>query len=180
MIHQLRNSTDGAEACYKTTLEITENGSSLTFRFVAVNSKYNCPYRTYNAPHYKGDVCEVFIGTAPDKKVYYEVEITPMNDLFLAKITYQGKDENGSPILHTDYVEESFVKSNAALTDNGYIAEISFDKNNVITGDGDLFFNAYRIETDGEAPEKHLFALNPTMQGRFHVPERYVTLKDYL
>lgn len=181
MIHQLKNSPDGKKACRNTTLEITQNGSFLTFKFVADSSKYNCPYRgIYNAPHYEGDVCEIFIGTSPDKTVYYEFEITPMNDIFLAKITYKGKDENENPILHTDYVEESFVESNVALTDMGYIAELSFDKKHILTGDGEMYFNAYRIETDGEKTEKHLFALNPTMQNKFHVPDSFVSLEKYL
>ncbi len=181
MIHQLKNAANGEPAHYSTTVEILQNGDILTFKFVAESSTYYCPYRNqYNAAHYEGDVCEVFIGTDPEKKVYYEVEITPYNDLFLSKITYKGTDENNNPVLEWDFVEDSFVESSATLTETGYIAEFSFDKNKVLTGDGEMFFNAYRLETDGERMEKYMFSLSPTMRNKFHVPDYYVSLKDYL
>ena len=180
MIYHLKNCRNGKRARYYTTVEILENGSFLTFRFVARHSEYNCPYRTYNAPHYEGDACEIFIGSDPQRRIYYEIEITPFNDLFLAKITYKGKDECENPILQTDFVEESFVKSNVLLTDKGYTAELSFDKNKVLTGDGEMFFNTFRLETDGTESEKHLFALNPTIENNFHVPDSFVVLKEYL
>ena len=53
-------------------------------------------------------------------------------------------------------------------------------KEKINTGDGEIYFNAYRIETDGGEPEKHLCALNPTMQGRFHVPGKFVWLNDFI
>ena len=180
MIHQLKKSSTGEVACYNTTLEISEKDNVLTFKFVAENSKYYCPYNYYNAPHYEGDVCEVFIGTDPNKEVYYEVEITPSNEIFLSKITYKGTDENNNPVLGWDFVEESFVEHSTTITETGYIAQFSFDKNKVLTGDGEMFFNAYRLETDGGEMEKHMFSLSPTMRNKFHVPTSYVSLKDYI
>ena len=180
MIYQLKNCRNGKKARYYTTVEILEKEDRLTFKFVADHSKYNCPHRGYNGLHYEGDVCEIFIGTDPNRKVYYEIEITPLNDLFIAKITYKGRDKKKKPILEVDFVEENFIQSNVILTETGYVVELSFDKKKVFTGEGEMYFNAYRLETDGKKMEKHLFALNPTMQKKFHVPECYVSLKDYL
>ena len=60
------------------------------------------------------------------------------------------------------------------------VGYVPFDLKNIRSGDGEIYFNAYRIETDGGEPEKHLFALNPTMQPKFHVPSKFLWLKDYI
>lgn len=180
MIHNLKNCVEGTAALYKTTLQISERDGRLHFRFVADTSERFCPYSEYNDAHYLGDVCEVFIGSHPEKKEYYEFEITPGNKQFLAHIKYCGEDESGKPILHTTYVEESFVDSTVTPTENGYVAEFSFNKERVKTGDGELCFNAYRIETDGGEAEKHLFSLVPTLKRKFHVPSCFVPIADYL
>ena len=51
---------------------------------------------------------------------------------------------------------------------------------NFSLGNGEIYFNAYRLDTDGEVTEKHLFALFPTMQRKFHVPKYYQYLKEYV
>ena len=99
---------------------------------------------------------------------------------------YNGEDDKDEPILNINFVEDCFVTSNVTLTDGGYIAEVSFDKDAVRMGlgdiryDGEIYFNAYRLETDGGEMDKHLFAMNPTMRHKFHTPEYYVYLKDYV
>ena len=45
-----------------------------------------------NKNHYEGDVCEIFIGSDPQRRAYYEIEINPRGDVFLAKVTYGGTD----------------------------------------------------------------------------------------
>ena len=180
MVYQLKNCQDGEKACYTTTLEIMEEDNVLTFKFEAFNSRYNCPHRGYNGLHYEGDVCEIFIGTDANRKSYYEIEISPLNDIFLAKITYKGTKDGDEPFVNVEFVKKNFISSNVTLTETGYIAVLSFDKQNIFTGEGEVFFNAYRLETDGEQSEKYVFALSPTMKKKFHVPERYVYLKDFL
>ena len=157
-----------------------EEDNVLTFKFEAFNSRYNCPHRGYNGLHYEGDVCEIFIGTDANRKSYYEIEVSPLNDIFLAKITYKGTKDGDEPFVNVECVKKNFISSNVTLTETGYIAVLSFDKQNIVTGEGEVFFNAYRLETDGEQSEKYVFALSPTMKKKFHVPERYVYLKDFL
>ena len=84
--------------------------------------------------------------------------------------------------LNIDFVDEKdcFFRSDVRHTDNGYIVDISIDKTKLNMSLDKIYFNAYRLETDGGEMEKHLFALNPTMCGKFHVPTRYVMLSDYL
>ncbi len=173
---QLRDCPTGGSACYPTALEIIREAGQLRFRFTADHAAFFCPHGGYNENHYEGDVCEVFIGTGPDRHQYYEIEVTPDNALFLAKVTYQGKKENGDPITRLDMIPEEscFVRSAVEKSDNRYVAEIIIDLDKL--GREDLFFNAYRIETDGGERDKHLFALNPTLEPRFHVPERFIAL----
>lgn len=186
MIYQLKDCRTGGEAVYNTTVEITEKNNIVTFRFVAEHSSYYCPHSGYNQIHSEGDACEVLIGADPERRHYYEIEISPKNDLMVALMDYNGEDEKNEPILNINFVEDCFVTSNVTLTDGGYIAEVSFDKDAVRKGlsdiryDGEIYFNAYRLETDGGEMDKHLFAMNPTMRHKFHTPEYYVYLKDYV
>ena len=162
MVYQLKNCQDGEKACYTTTLEIMEEDNVLTFKFEAFNSRYNCPHRGYNGLHYEGDVCEIFIGTDANRKSYYEIEISPLNDIFLAKITYKGTKDGDEPFVNVEFVKKNFISSNVTLTETGYIAVLSFDKQNIFTGEGEVFFNAYRLETDGEQSDQYLHRATET------------------
>ena len=180
MKYELKNCIDGSKAVYRTGFEVSEKDGVLTFVFEAENSEYYCCAPGYNNIHSMGDVCELLIGTDPERGIYYEIEVSPIGDLMIARMTNHGVDENGKPILDIDFVEEPFIKVNMTKTENGYIATLVFDKKNIMTDENEVYFNAYRIETDGGEPEKHLFALNPTMRGKFHVPDKFLWLKDYI
>ena len=182
MKYLLKENVNGCAAPFVTEIEITETDDEYVFTFAAERSLRYCASEEYNGPHYKGDVCEVFIGTDPDRKTYYEIEVSPKNALFLAKITYCGKNPKGEPVLAVDFVpeKECFVKSTVAETDGGYVAEIKINKKRISTENGKIFFNAYRIETDGGEMEKHLLALSPTLCRKFHVPAKFVPLGNYI
>ena len=92
----------------------------------------------------------------------------------------KGDDENGVPILEINFVDVPFLESNVSCTENSYEATVSFPKEKILSGDGEIYFNAYRLETDGGEMDKHLFALNPTMKPKFHRPSHFLWLKDYL
>ncbi|MBQ8374357.1 MAG: hypothetical protein IJX98_02140 [Clostridia bacterium] len=179
-MYLLKNNRTGEEAVYKTELEISEKNGILNFRFIAENSQYYCPEKGYNGIHARGDACEILIGSDPERKVYYEIEISPKNEVLLAKMEYCGITEAGKARLNIGFVKDCFLQSKVELTETGYIVEVSFNKKDILTGDGEVYFNAYRLETDGGTMEKHLFALNPTLCNRFHTPSCYLYLKDYL
>ncbi len=179
MIYKMKNCRDGSAAPYYTTVDITEKNNIVTFAFRADHSEFYCPYSGYNKLHCDGDICEVLIGSDPNRKTYYEIEINPNNEIMLAKMTFGGLDESGKPILSAEYVEKSFLKTAVTRTADGYTATVTFNKNDVMTGEGELYFNAYRIETDGGEMDKHLIALIPTMRPKFHAPEYFGYLKDY-
>ena len=180
MLYELKNFRDGSSATYNTTVDITEKDNVLTFIFTAEHTEFNCHHSGYNKIHSEGDACEVLIGSDPERKVYYEIEISPNNDLMVAEMVNHGFDENNEPILDIHFVDDCFVKSDVTRSDNGYIATVSFDKNYILSGEGEIYFNAYRLETDGGELDKLLFALIPTMLPKFHAPEYFVFLKDYI
>lgn len=182
MRYLLKENVSGGPAPFDTELEITETDDEYVFVFFAEHSFGYCVCNEYNGPHYKGDVCEIFIGTDPSRKTYYEVEVNPRNALFLAKITYCGNNPKGDPVIEAEFVpeEDGFVKSSVTVTGGGYTAVIRIRKERVSTGNGKTFFNAYRIETDGGETEKHLFALSPTLRKKFHVPEKFALLENYM
>ena len=180
MTYTLKNCRTGGEAVYKTTVEITEREGVVTFRFVAENSKYYCCGSKYNDIHSAGDACEVLIGSHLDRLVYHEIEISPEGQLMLARICYNGVDIYGKAMIDVELLDECFVEGSVERFDGGYVATVSFNLEDIMTGPGQVFFNAYRLETDGGECEKHLFALNPTRRPRFHVPVHFLPLKEYL
>lgn len=179
MIYQLKDCRTGGDAAYLTTVDIREENGTLFFDFVAEHTAYYCPHDGYNKIHSEGDACEVLIGSDSRREFYYEIEISARGDLMLAKMQYKGVDDKGVPILGLDFVEDCFVKGSVTKTEKGYKACVSFPKECIKTGEGEVFFNAYRLETDGGEMDKHLFALVPTMRPKFHAPTYFAYLKDY-
>lgn len=180
MLYELKNCRDGSTATYKTTVDISVKAGVITFTFDAENTEFYCPYSGYNKIHSEGDACEVLIGSDPERKVYYEIEISPRNDLMVAEMVNHGFDGNNEPILDIHFVDTCFVTSEVQKRKNGYTATVSFPSDKILSGDGEIYFNAYRLETDGGEMDKHLFALNPTMLPKFHAPKYFCFLKDYI
>ncbi len=177
MKYYLKENYKAGEAIYKTSVDITEKDGTIKFFFEAENSKCYCPYNKYNEELFEGDVCEVFIGSDPLREIYYEIVLAPNNTLFLARVTDRGNRDYD--IDHIDK-KDCFVEYHAGKTEKGYFAEFKFKLQDIRTGDGEIIFNAFRIDTDGEYPEKHLFALNPSLRDTFHYTPAMVKLKDYL
>ena len=180
MIYELKNCRNGEASPYKTTVNISENEGLLTFKFVAEHTEFYCPHHSYNDIHSEGDACEVLIGSDPDRRFYYEIEISPENNLMVALMENKGDDENGVPILGINFVEDCFVKVSVIKNADSYEATVIFPKEKILSGNGEIYFNAYRLETDGGEMDKHLMALNPTMKPKFHRPSHFLWLKDYL
>lgn len=182
MKYWMKNNHTGGAAAYESTVEITEKDGLLTFFFTARHSGYYAPYKLYNENHYEGDVCEVMIGSSADRRTYYEIEVSPENGLFLAKVTNDGFDAAGAPLLTLDYVpaDACFVKSAVEKTAEGYTVTVTLPKEKILCGDGPIFFNTFRIDTDGGAEmDRHLITLFPTLCPTFHVPARFDLLEEY-
>lgn len=179
MLYELKNCRNGGQAVYPTTVDITEENNIVTFRFTAAHSSFYCPHQGYNCIHSEGDACEVLIGSDPARKVYYEIEISANGDMMLAEMTNRGDDEKGEPILDIHFIDDCFVSGRVEKNGDGYIASVSLDKRHVMKHGSSIYFNAYRLETDGGEMDKHLFALIPTMKHKFHVPVFFAPLSEY-
>ena len=106
MLYELKNCRDGSSATYNTTVDITEKDNVLTFIFTAEHTEFYCPHSGYNKIHSEGDACEVLIGSDPERKVYYEIEISPNNDLMVAEMVNHGFDANNEPIIDIHFVDD--------------------------------------------------------------------------
>ncbi len=187
MRYELRDCTTGEiDESRKTTVDISVEKGVATFVFTCKNCQYYCPYRGYNDIHSVGDAVEILIGTDKNRKVYYEIELSPLNGQMLAQMTYKGEEDGGKKILlDIDFVKESFVKSSVLIQENGYVATLQFPLEKIYSGEGEVYFNAYRLDTDGGKlscykDEQLLFALNPTGRPKFHTPDKFLMLKDYV
>ena len=180
MIYELKNCRNGEPCEHPSTVEITECDGVVKFFFHCEETQYYCPYHSYNKIHSIGDACEVLIGTDPARKQYYELEISAEGELMLAKMTNHGLDEKGDPILDIGFVDVPFIKGEFIKTEKGYDASFTFKLADINTGDGEVYFNAFRLDTDGGEKNKHLYALSPTFVPRFHITDKFLWLKDYL
>ena len=167
----LKDNRTGEEAVYKTTVEVTIDDKYLNFFFDCKSSKFYSAYEGYNTNIYEGDVCEAFVCTDGSRQIYYEIEVAPNNSVFFKRIENFGdgvKNAYDMPNVIVSFVEidgdDYTVNFSVPLQDIGYSKEKG------------ILFNAYRIDTDGGAMGKHLFAANPTMSGTFHKPEFFIEL----
>ena len=180
MKYELKNCKNGEAGVYPTTVDISVKDGIITFFFECENCKFFVPFTGYNKIHSAGDSCEILIGSDPERKVYYEIEISAKGELMIAKMTYNGADETGEPILDIDFSEECFAEAEVKPWKDGYTCKVSFPLEKIMTGEGEIYFNAQRLDTDGGVYDKHLWALSPTMFPRFHRPWYFVYLKDYV
>lgn len=165
MIAYLKNNKTGQPAKYPTVLEYSRVGNSLRFKFTCEDSKLFSAYSEDNEPIYDGDVCEVFLSTGGKMNEYYELEVAPNGTIFFAKII----NDNG---LKTSFLQKNF-SSSVTLTDIGYEVEIVIPFESVAIGKYPVYFNAFRIETQGDE-EHRLMALNPTLCGNFHRYDKFI------
>ncbi len=174
MAHYLLENKKGGKAVYETALTVKETEGAYVFSFEAKHSAAYCPYEKDNDKLWLGDVCEVFIGDESDPGHYYEIEIAPNGAAFFGWV--RNPDGNFS-VTFPSFDGFSY---RAEQKGESYEVQIVLSKKIITWPLERIVFNAFRIETDGGVPEKHLFALNPTLSGSFHTLGFFVHLKDYL
>lgn len=155
----LKENITGSEACYKTEFKFKKCCKYLCFIFKAHHSALDSYSNKYNDELYRGSVCELFIKCGKENH-YYEIEVAPNGATFLADI------ENINGNFHGDLIKDCFIKTSAKIKNDTYTVRILIPKSSIKSSK--IEFNAFRIETDGERPEKHLFALHPTLCNSFH------------
>ncbi len=172
MYKVLSDNRTGGTTAFKTTLEYKVSGGNLEFVFDCENTQYFSAYSLNNEPIYMGDVVEVFIGVGAKPSTYFEIEVAPNGAVFFAKI--KNKDEKPKVEL-----KDPTFKTSVKKTKSGYKSVISIPEKILDElGKGKLYFNAFRIETEGGETDKNLIALSPTLCGTFHKPEYFVPLDE--
>ena len=170
-IFTLKENRTGNKACYSTCLTVSVMKKRIVFNFLAESSSLFAPYSGYNEPLFDGDVCEIFIG---DKANYYEIEVAPNGAVLFAKITNYGNGGFSTKLLPLAEKEKLLVTS--ARVFGGYEVTIEIERS--AFEDKNVFFNAFRIDTDGgEKAEKHLFSVFPTLRNSFHLSEVFEKLE---
>lgn len=173
---RLKENINGCYLPFDTTVTVKENDEAFVFSFFAENSRFYCPFSNYNEDHWMGDVCEIFIGSKSTPERYYEIEVSPENAIFVAKVTNHGVGNFELEMVP----ENNLVKTKAWKEGDDYFVEIALIKSAFGVSAEDVEFNALRVETDGGVPNKYLFALSPTLCDTFHKREAFVPLKDYI
>jgi len=172
MIKYLLNSRTGEKTNFKTALRYGVVGSSYAFSFDCENSELFSAYSEDNEPIYLGDVVEVFIGIGKNPRKYYEIEVAPNGTKFFAEITNDGGD------LKVKFSQVE-IKTEVERFKNGYKATIYIPETLFSNrGKKELYFNAFRIETEGGETEKNLLALSPTLSDTFHDPSKFIPLEE--
>lgn len=168
---ELKENITGQKAIYKTEANIEIKDGYLEVNFISHHPSMNSYSNKYNDCIYNADVVEIFLSTKEDKKYYYEIEVAPNNTVFLSEIYNDGKSFSGS------LIDECFIKTSSKEENGKWLVNIliPLDKVGYDPKRG-IEYNLYRIDTDGEKPNKHLFSLNPTMCGSFHKRNSFVKL----
>ncbi len=164
----------GEKAVYETAFSAKESEEAYIFSFFAKSNRAYCPYTEDNERLWLGDVCEIFIGDERDPHHYYEVEIAPNGAAFFGWVT------NPDGNFKVSFPPPDGLSYRVERKGDDYGVEITLSKEIIAWPLARITFNAFRIETDGGVPEKHLFALNPTLSSSFHTLGFFVHLKDYL
>lgn len=168
-MYYLKENCTGKKAIYETSLDILKTEENIVFSFVAKHCSFNSYSDKFNDNLFSGDALEVFIDRNEDNH-YLEIEVAPNGTLFIANIDY-----NDGVNRHIHYLPNKGVAALINKKDDELHCKLIIDRE-VFNLKDNLKFNAYRIETDGTTPEKHLFALNPTLIFNFHVPNKFISL----
>lgn len=158
---------NGKNTKFETEVKVCEDANNYIFLFKAKNSSLNSFSNVYNDDIWRGDVCEVFLADG-NVDTYYEIEVAPNGTLFFGKIHF----ENGNRILTK--LENKGVSARVFVTsDNQYDVYLAVPKN---LFSNEVYFNMFRLETEGLEQEKNKLALFPTFCETFHKPEYFQKL----
>ena len=165
---KLKENITGKKAIYDTDISFEIIDKVIYLDFVARHSKLFSFSDKYNDALYNGDACEIFVDYG-NKTHYLEIEVAPNNTLFIALVDKIDKS--------LTFLDNTFVKSHTETHLDGYKANLKIDLKALSKDVKSIKYNIFRIETDGGEANAHLFALNPTLCGTFHVQEKFLEIE---
>lgn len=167
----LSDVTTGNKPKLTTKLRVLYNKTSMFFNFECEDDFIFSNYTERDDPVYRADVIEVFF--APhERTLYYEVNISPKNIVFDAKIRHTGEGKIitdsswDAGITSYVYQKPGSINYQFVLPFNDISAEFAPEK------DQHSFINFYRIDHGKDRIVEHT-AWVPTGQVNFHMPEMF-------
>ena len=162
---KLKENITGQKAIYDTVISFEIKDMVIYLDFVARHSSLFSFSDKYNDALYNGDACEIFVDYG-NKTHYIDIEVAPNNTLFIALVKKTDKS--------LTFLDSNFVESKTEKYLDGYKASLKIDLKALDKDVESIKYNIFRIETDGGTANAHLFALNPTLCGTFHVQEKFL------
>ncbi|MFC4810559.1 carbohydrate-binding family 9-like protein [Paenibacillus sp. GCM10023250] len=170
----LTDVSTGAAPALRTAVQACWTGSDLWFRFECEDDHVVATMTGHDDPLYEEDVVELFLDEDGDGTTYYELEVSPRNVVFDARIR---NDLAGSKMIELEWHAAGMttdVREDGPLR----IYEIRLPLANFgrLPADGTAWrWNAYRIDED-RSGERRYWAWRPTGAVNYHIPERFGTL----
>jgi len=155
-----------------TTFSAAYNEEGITFNFNCEDDDIFSTMTKFNDNIFDEDVVEVFISTDGDLKKYFEIEISPLENVLQLKVK---NDLNGH--FSIEYLLNDVIKRTIIKDSKGWKAEffIPFTLLETTAKKGDKWlFNAYRIDRNGAG--RNFYALNPTFKAEYHHPKYFTEL----
>jgi hypothetical protein len=175
---QLLRAEDGGIPNHPTKMRSLWNEEFLGIYFYAIDPDIWGTYTKANDPIYKEEVVEAFLAPNPDDLThYFELELSPRNVPFAARITNQNKlqvDFSWQPQWRTDVVVKGTLDNRKDI-DQYWLAQMLLPVADLCQGiePGHSWrANFYRIDL---TPTPEHSALSPvlTSPANFHTPQRF-------
>jgi hypothetical protein len=85
----------------KTQVRLLWSPAALYVRFVCIDGEPFAPHTGRDRPHHEGDVVEVFIDPVGDARQWYEVQVSPTNQVLDALTLMTGEPESDDQLILT-------------------------------------------------------------------------------
>ena len=184
---ELRETASGDPVPLKSTVKVLWDDEYVYAGFYCEDSDAWATIEEFDGPLWGEEVVEVFIDPENEQHTYYEIEISPINNIVDLFVTNIGEDRGGR---YKGWVDWSFegLKSavdvegdgkNEGTNDTYWSVEVAIPFADIWTAtnrppkDGDMWrMNFYRIERgDSKSKDDDFYAaFNPTTKINFHMP----------
>jgi hypothetical protein len=177
----LLRSNDGRPGALQSEVRLLWDQEHLYVAFLSEDRNVGTPFTKDDEPLYTSNVVEIFLNPSGDLKRYFEIELSPANNLFDASFTgrRQGMDLSwSSRALHGVHVDGTL--NAPGDVDRGWTAELAIPfaaLDGARPKPGDVWrFNLFRLlQGPGQPNEGQAFS--PPMVGDFHAVDRFAYLK---
>lgn len=170
---RLSDTVTGEEPPLATSVQAYWNENGMVVRFVGEDSGIVAEMTAHDDDLYEEDVLELFLADTGDLRTYKELEVSPANVRFDARIVNDG---SGRVEVEREWHAEGWITKTEAdvckLSSVWFIPWTAFDGQQPAAGDS-WRVNVYRIDR-GSEPSKDLYmAWSPTEAVNFHLPEKF-------